>query len=100
MIYFYAERDAWVRSEEVAQVVGANPRARRVMVPAAMHEVRENPKAAEQLFREVIWACLYDGPCPDGAAQGWRTPDRRLLMTSAGAARRRNGSAEALLPQA
>lgn len=80
MIYFYAERDAWVRSEEVAQVVGANPRARRVMVPAAMHEVRENPKAAEQLFREVIWACLYDGPCPDGAAQGWRTPDRRLLM--------------------
>lgn len=80
LIYFFAERDTWVRQEEVAQVVAANPRARMILVSAAMHEVRENPRAAEQLFREVIWSCLYDGPCPPDATRVLRTPDKKLVL--------------------
>lgn len=80
LIYFFAEHDAWVRGEEVRQVVAANSRARMTMVPAAMHEVRENPRAAEQLFREVIWSCLYDGPCPADAAGRLRMPDKKSVL--------------------
>jgi len=32
LVYFFAERDTWVRREEVAQVVAANPQARLVLV--------------------------------------------------------------------
>ena len=80
LIYFFAERDTWVRREEVEQVVGVNPRARMILVPAAMHEVRENPRAAEQLFREVIWSCLHDEPCPPDTNGLLRIPDKKLVL--------------------
>jgi len=79
-IYFFAEHDTWVRRGEVEQVVAANPLARMILVPAAMHEVRENPRATEQLFREVIWSCLFDGPCPPDAAKVLRTPERKAVL--------------------
>ena len=80
LIYFYAERDTWVKQQEVERVVAANPRARLILVAAAMHEVRENPRAAEQLFREVIWSCLYDGPCPPNAAGALRAPGKKEVL--------------------
>ena len=80
LVHFFAERDTWVRREEVEQVVAANPRSRMILVPAARHEVRENPRAAEQLFREVIWSCLHDGPCPPDAAGRLRPPDKKLVL--------------------
>lgn len=80
LIYFFAERDTWVRQEEVDQVVAANPCARMILVPAAMHEVRENPRAAEQLFREVIWSCLFDGPCPPAAEAALRAPEKKEVL--------------------
>jgi len=80
LIYFFAERDTWVRREEVEQVVAANPQAKMILVPAAMHEVRENPRAAEQLFREVIWACLHSAPCPPDTSGLLRTPDKKLVL--------------------
>jgi len=80
LICFFAERDLWVRREEVQQVVAANPAAQIILVPAAMHEVRENPRAAEQLFREVIWSCLHDGPCPLEVSAGLSAPDKKLML--------------------
>ena len=80
LIYFFAEHDTWVREEEVKQAVAANPRGRMILVPAAMHEVRENPRATEQLFREIIWSCLYDGPCPPDAAKALRAPEKKAVL--------------------
>ena len=80
LIYFFAERDTWVRKEEVEQVVAANPRAKMILVAAAMHEVRENPRAAEQLFREVIWSCLHHEPCPTDTTGLLRIPEKKLVL--------------------
>ncbi len=80
LVYFFPENDTWVRREEVAEVVAANPRARMVLVDSAMHEVRENPRAAEQVFRDVVWACLHDTPCPPDAAGRLQLPDKKNLL--------------------
>jgi SAM-dependent methyltransferase/pimeloyl-ACP methyl ester carboxylesterase len=80
LTYFFAERDTWVRREEVEQVVASNPRARMVVVASAMHEVRENPRAAEQLFREIIWSCLHATPCPADVEQKLAVPNKKLLL--------------------
>jgi len=66
-VFFYAERDVWVDKLEVEQVVAVNPRGQLVPVAAAMHEVRENPQAARQLFEQVVWTCLHDEPYPGKA---------------------------------
>jgi ubiquinone/menaquinone biosynthesis C-methylase UbiE/alpha-beta hydrolase superfamily lysophospholipase len=80
LVCLYAERDTWVRRAEVEQVLAVNPRARMILLPAALHEVRENPRAAEQLFREVIWSCLNDEPCPPDARDRLALPDKKLLL--------------------
>ena len=80
LIWFYAERDTWVKREEVERVAASNPRARLILVQAAMHEVRENPRASERLFLEIIWACLNDKPCPADAAKKIITPNKKLLI--------------------
>jgi SAM-dependent methyltransferase/pimeloyl-ACP methyl ester carboxylesterase len=95
MIYFYAERDAWVRREEVEQVVAANPGGRLVLVSSAMHEVRENPRAAERLFLEIIWSCLRDTPCPPDAALQLAVPNKKLLLEQNRRERERMRQAEA-----
>ncbi len=80
VVFFHADRDVWVNRAEVEQVVSANPRARLVTVPAAMHEVRENPRAARQVFEEVVWACRTDEPYPGEARSGLRLPDKKLVF--------------------
>jgi SAM-dependent methyltransferase/pimeloyl-ACP methyl ester carboxylesterase len=79
-VFFYAARDVWVRKYEVEQVVAANPHGRLVPVTAAMHEVRENPQAARQVFDQVVWTCLSDDPYPGDPAANLRVPDKRLIM--------------------
>ncbi|MFA5057743.1 MAG: methyltransferase domain-containing protein [Opitutaceae bacterium] len=79
-VFFYAERDAWVDQREVEQVVAANPRGRLVPVAAAMHEVRENPQAARQVFEQVVWSCLHDTSYPGEAAAGLRIPGKKLIL--------------------
>lgn len=80
LVWFYAERDTWVRRDEVERVVASNSQARLVLVEAAMHEVRENPRAAEQLFLEIIWSCLEDSPCPADVAGKLAVPNKKLLI--------------------
>lgn len=79
-VFFHAERDVWVDKREVEQVVAANPRGRLVPVTAAMHEVRENPQAARQVFEQVIWSCLHDSPYPGEGAAGLRVPSKKLIL--------------------
>lgn len=79
-VFFHAERDVWVDWNEVEQVVAANPLGRHVRVAAAMHEVRENPQAARQVFGHVVWACRTDVPYPGETAAGLRVPDRKRIL--------------------
>ena len=79
-IFFHAERDVWVDKREVEQVVAANPRGRLVPVTAAMHEVRENPQAARQVFEQVVWACLHDTPYPGEGPAGLCVPGKKMIL--------------------
>src|SRR5208283_4211580 len=79
-VFFYAARDVWVSKLEVEQVVAANSRGQLVPVAAAMHEVRENPQAARQLFEQVVWTCLHDEPYPGDGAANLRIPDKKLIL--------------------
>lgn len=56
--YFFAEHDAWVRLDEVKAAFRNRPRCRLFPVPGAMHELRENPKAADHAHRVVVQRCL------------------------------------------
>jgi ubiquinone/menaquinone biosynthesis C-methylase UbiE/dienelactone hydrolase len=55
---FYAEEDLWVNPSEVRQVFAASDDCQLVSIKGAMHEIRENPKAAEETFKMVVSACL------------------------------------------
>ena len=79
-VFFYAERDVWVNKLEVEQVVAANPLGRLVPVAAAMHEVRENPQAARQVFEQVVWTCLHNEPYPGEGAANLCIPDKKLIL--------------------
>jgi SAM-dependent methyltransferase len=79
-VFFYAARDVWVNKHEVEQVVATNPRGQLVPVIAAMHEVRENPQAARQVFEQVVWTCLRDDPYPGERAANLGIPDKKLIM--------------------
>jgi len=80
MVYFYPEQDAWVARTEVEEVIAACAQGQLVGVPAAMHEVRENPRAAEDMFKQVVWACQQDVPYPGDAGAGLQLPDKKKLL--------------------
>ncbi len=56
--YFYAENDAWVKFEEVMTIFRDRPNCRLHPVKGAMHELRENPKAADRVYRSVVARCI------------------------------------------
>ncbi|HUJ43817.1 MAG TPA: methyltransferase domain-containing protein [Opitutaceae bacterium] len=80
-VYFHAERDVWVVKQEVEQVVAANPLGRLVSISAAMHEVKENPQAAREVFDQVAWACLHNTPYPAEGGTGFHVPAKKLILT-------------------
>jgi len=65
---------------EVEQVVAVNPRGQLVPVAAAMHEVRENPQAARQLFEQVVWDLPARRAVPGEGAANLRSPDKKLIL--------------------
>jgi len=95
LIHFCAERDTWVDNGEVARALAVNPACRRVVVEAAMHEVRENPRAAEAVFRQVVLACLHDTPPADPGVARLRTPDKKSVLQQNRVERERMRRAEA-----
>jgi ubiquinone/menaquinone biosynthesis C-methylase UbiE/pimeloyl-ACP methyl ester carboxylesterase/ribosome-associated toxin RatA of RatAB toxin-antitoxin module len=60
VVFFVGERDAWVRVEDVRQVVeatsGVSPRELHVL-PNAMHQLYENPEAAKLGMKQIVVTC-------------------------------------------
>lgn len=80
LVYFHATNDAWVDAGDVERALGPQPLARAIPVEGAMHEVRENPRAAEAVFRRVVWACLTEDEYPGDARAGLRDVDMKLVV--------------------
>ncbi len=79
VVYFSAERDTWVSYDEVQRVFGGRPQCTLVPIKGAMHEVRENPRAADEVFQQVVWACRQAEPFPAGGMK-LKLPDNRLVL--------------------
>ncbi len=56
--FISAAKDAWVDPEDVRVAVSRAPKCDFRVVHDAMHEVRENPEAAERTFRELVAQCV------------------------------------------
>lgn len=54
---FSAERDVWVGIDEVKQLASLSYLVTLSTVEGAMHELRENPKAAEKAAMAMIYVC-------------------------------------------
>lgn len=80
LVYFFAMNDTWVNYHDVVKATENQPLARLVAVEGAMHEVRENPKAAEEVFRRVVWACLSETDYPGDEQARLQIPDKRLIL--------------------
>ncbi|MEO0054666.1 MAG: hypothetical protein RLZZ50_613 [Verrucomicrobiota bacterium] len=80
LVYLYATNDAWVDAGDVERALGPQPLARAIPIEGAMHEVRENPRAAEAVFRRVVWACLSAEDYPGDERAGLRDVDMRLVI--------------------
>ena len=53
-VFFAAGDDVWVELDDVRAVAAALPGARLHVTEGVMHDVRENPEAGAQLFREIV----------------------------------------------
>lgn len=78
--FFPAERDAWVSLAEVQEVLADKPNVRCCPIPGAMHELRENPAAAQQAFNDVVAVCVAHsrGIAPEAVVLS--QPDKKMLM--------------------
>lgn len=71
---FNAERDVWVDIDEVKELRNHSDLVTVSTISGAMHELRENPKAAEQASMELVYACKY------GEISGEDTLNCRILV--------------------
>jgi SAM-dependent methyltransferase len=56
--FLVAENDAWVEAEDVRLAAARTPQGAFHLIKDAMHEVRENPAAAEQMFSQLVQLCV------------------------------------------
>jgi len=80
LVYFYGMNDVWVAYDDVLRATASQPLCRLIAVEGAMHEVRENPRAAEDVFRQVIWACRHDTAYPGDDVARLEVPDKRQIL--------------------
>ncbi|HVU17146.1 MAG TPA: methyltransferase domain-containing protein [Candidatus Didemnitutus sp.] len=80
MVYFFAMNDTWVTYDDVLRATENQPMCRLIAVEGAMHEVRENPRAAEGVFRQIIWACRHDTAYPGDEQARLEIPDMKLIL--------------------
>lgn len=78
--FLSAQKDAWVDISEVKQVIAGAPRCMFREIKDAMHEVRENPEAAERTFREVVALCLSWAQGREVSAEQIVVPDKRVYL--------------------
>jgi ubiquinone/menaquinone biosynthesis C-methylase UbiE/pimeloyl-ACP methyl ester carboxylesterase len=78
--FLSAQKDAWVDVEEVRTVAARAGRGEFRLIKDAMHEVRENPEAAERTFRELVALCLSWSRGQTVAAGAIVVPDKRVYL--------------------
>lgn len=77
---FPAEKDVWVLLDEVREVTRDRTNVTIHPIPNAMHEIRENPEAAEKAFREMIANCVEFGTGQKLPIELVVEPDKRQIM--------------------
>ena len=79
--FFSADRDVWVDLKEVQMLGGASDLVSVSLIPDAMHELRENPKAAEAAILSLIHVCAK-GELPREGEVGnqVRVPSKKNLF--------------------
>lgn len=78
--FLSAEKDAWVEIDEVKKVSTYSPYCEFRLIKDAMHEVRENPEAAERTLRELVSLCLSWSRDQAVAVQSIIVPDKRVYL--------------------
>jgi SAM-dependent methyltransferase/pimeloyl-ACP methyl ester carboxylesterase len=78
VLYYHAERDAWVDFAEVEALFAGRENVRLRRIAGAMHEIKESPAAAEETFRRVVCDCIHavSGACVEEMA----APERAELF--------------------
>ncbi len=81
IFFFSADRDVWVDLDEVRELCRASDLMTVSKIEGAMHELRENPKAAEAAALSLVYVCKV-GHLPDaGSGQvKVRVPDKKMLF--------------------
>ncbi len=59
LFFFYADKDAWVDSQDVKSLERDFDHVHTREIKGAMHELRENPEGAEQALKEIIYVARY-----------------------------------------
>ncbi len=80
VLFISAAKDAWVDPEDVKAVVARAPRGECRVVRDAMHEVRENPEAAERAFRELVASCATWSLGVERTPFDIQVPDKRVYL--------------------
>ncbi len=80
VIFFAAERDAWVALESVKAIQHAlgDERVRVYLIPEALHRVQENPRKARAVFRRLV-ACCLERLVPEALARTILEPSKRAI---------------------
>jgi SAM-dependent methyltransferase len=97
LIYFFGTADAWIKYDDVMHAMGRREMCQLIPVEGAMHEVRENPRAAEDVFRRIVWACGHDGSYPGEEKAALKIPDKKVIVAQNRQERERMRRAEAPL---
>ena len=78
--FFPAEKDVWVPLGEVRAAAAGLATVKIHPIAGAMHEIRENPAAAESAMHNLVRTCVEQAtgrPGPPGAPVA---PDKRLVL--------------------
>lgn len=78
--FFAAEKDAWVDLDDVRGIVHCAPQSHFIPVRDALHEVRENPAAADQTFLQLVQLCLGWAHGREFAAEEIQKPGKRSFV--------------------
>ncbi len=78
--FFCAEKDTWVRKEDIQALALSRDDLYIRWIPDAMHELRENPDAAERAIRETVFVCKHGRFPRQEELETLRTPSRKQLF--------------------
>lgn len=78
--FLAAQKDAWVDVADVERAVARAPRCDFRVIRDAMHEVRENPEAAERTFRELVAQAAGWARGTALSAEAIVVPDKRVYL--------------------